>query len=94
MRQLLKATFGKLTRVKPLDFSSATAKAMILPLDGPIEEERVQDYHSRNFYPVKLGEIFNDTYDQVFCKVGFGVNQLDCLACSKPSSVRVYFTPI
>ena len=61
MRQLLKATFGKLTRVKPLDFSSVTAKATILPLDGPIEEERVQDYHSRNFYPVKLGEIFNDT---------------------------------
>ncbi|KAF8800234.1 kinase-like protein [Phlegmacium glaucopus] len=55
MRQLLQATFRKLTRVKPLDFSST--------------EERLQGYHSKNFYPVKLGEIFHDT-DQVVWKVG------------------------
>ena len=65
MRQLLQATFAKLTRVKPLDFSSTMAKATILPLDVPIEEERGPNYHHRNFYPVKLGEIFNDTYHNI-----------------------------
>ena len=79
MRQLLQATFRKLTRVKPLDFSSTMAKAPILPLDVPIEEERAQDYDSRNFYPVQLGEIFNDAYE-VVCKVGFGGNSTVWLA--------------
>ena len=79
MRQLLKASFEKLTRLKPLDFSSTMVKATTLPLDVPIEEEEVQDYHSRNFYPVKLGEIFNDTY-QVVCKVGYGGNSTVWLA--------------
>ena len=79
MRQLLQATFGKLTRLKPLDFYSTMAKAPILPLGIPIEEERVQDYDSRNFYPVELGEIFNDTYEVVW-KVGFGGNSTVWLA--------------
>jgi len=78
-RQLLRATFGKLTCVKPLDISSTMANATILPLDVPIEDERAQDYYSKNFYPVGLGEILHDTY-QVVWKVGFGGNSTVWLA--------------
>ena len=73
--------FAKLIRVKPLDFSSTMAKATILPLDVPIEEERGPGYHYRNFYfyLVKLGEILNDTYE-IVTKVGFGSNSTIWLA--------------
>lgn len=54
-----------------LDLSSAAANAAILPLDLPIEGEKKQNYDPKQFYPVKLGEIFHDRY-QVVVKVGFG----------------------
>ncbi|KIM42711.1 hypothetical protein M413DRAFT_408715 [Hebeloma cylindrosporum] len=80
MRQLLQNAFGKLTRLKPLDsFSLAAAKATHLPLDIPIEEERKQDYDSRHYYPVRLGEILHDKY-QVVVKVGFGAGSTVWLA--------------
>lgn len=71
MRQISQLMFGKLTRLKPLDLSSAAANAAILPLNLPIEEEKKQNYDPKQFYPVKLGEIFHDRY-QIVVKVGFG----------------------
>jgi serine/threonine-protein kinase SRPK3 len=71
MRQISQLVFGKLTRLKPLDLSSAAANAAILPLNLPIEEEKKQNYDPKQFYPVKLGEIFHDRY-QIVVKVGFG----------------------
>jgi hypothetical protein len=42
------------------------AKAPILLLDVLIEEERLQDYDSRDLYPFNLEEIFDDGYEVVW----------------------------
>jgi len=39
--------------------------------DVPIEEERKATYNAQHFYPVKLGQVFDDTY-QVITKLGYG----------------------
>ena len=43
---------------------------MLAP-DVPIEEERKATYNAQHFYPVKLGQIFDDAY-QVIAKLGYG----------------------
>ena len=71
-RCLMQQISQSVTHLKPLDlWASAAANAAILPLDLPIEEEKKQNYDPKQFYPVKLGEIFHDKY-QVVVKVGFG----------------------
>lgn len=40
-------------------------------LQDKFEEEKVPDYHAERFYPVRLGEIYNERY-QVLAKLGFG----------------------
>ena len=40
-------------------------------LEDKFEEEKLPDYHAEGFYPVQLGEIFNERY-QVLAKLGFG----------------------
>jgi hypothetical protein len=69
----------QLTRIKPLRLYSVAANAPNLPLNVPIEEERKPDYNPEHFYPVKLGEVFRDTYE-VAVKVGFGATSTVWLA--------------
>ncbi|KAJ5113930.1 hypothetical protein N7456_002464 [Penicillium angulare] len=38
-----------------------------------VEEERISDYEAKNYYPVRLGEVFAHKY-QVVSKLGFGTN--------------------
>ena len=42
-----------------------------MSLQDTFEEEKVPDYHAERFYPVRLGEIYNERY-QVLAKLGFG----------------------
>ncbi|EFR05429.1 CMGC/CLK protein kinase [Nannizzia gypsea CBS 118893] len=37
----------------------------------PVEEQTLSFYHRKNYYPVKIGEVFNDRY-QVIAKLGYG----------------------
>jgi hypothetical protein len=41
--------------------------------DIPIEEECKPGYDPKHFYPVKLGDVLNDTY-QVIAKIGYGAS--------------------
>ncbi|GLA41682.1 hypothetical protein AnigIFM63309_009779 [Aspergillus niger] len=43
----------------------------IIQPDEKVEEEELPDYEARHFYPVRLGEIFQNRY-QVVAKLGFG----------------------
>ncbi|KAI2904577.1 hypothetical protein CBS76997_4180 [Aspergillus niger] len=43
----------------------------IIQPDEKVEEEELPDYEARRFYPVRLGEIFQNRY-QVVAKLGFG----------------------
>lgn len=43
----------------------------LLPTKTKFEEERLIAYKSENFYPVRLGDVFNSKY-QVVAKLGFG----------------------
>lgn len=43
----------------------------ILPSDVPIEEEFVQGYDPRHFYPVNPGDVFNNRYEMT-AKLGCG----------------------
>lgn len=50
----------------------ATRSFHELPADTQIEEELVPEYRPSDFYPVRLGEVFNDRY-KVITKFGCGV---------------------
>ncbi|KAI2036432.1 hypothetical protein LOZ05_000670 [Ophidiomyces ophidiicola] len=78
--------------VAPLkSFSSTTAKSpekpRMLPKDGfptipadrLIEEEEIPNYKADRFYPVQLGEIFQERY-QIIAKLGFGSSSTIWLA--------------
>jgi serine/threonine-protein kinase SRPK3 len=39
----------------------------------PFEEEAVPDYNPDFFYPVRIGELFNDRY-QIVSKLGYGTS--------------------
>lgn len=50
----------------------ATTQFQELPAEAMVEEESVPGYRPSDFYPVKLGEVFNRRY-QVVTKLGCGV---------------------
>lgn len=39
--------------------------------EEPIEEQTLSFYRRKNYYPVRIGQIFNDRY-QVIAKLGYG----------------------
>ncbi|KAK7398405.1 hypothetical protein QQX98_012223 [Neonectria punicea] len=59
------------------------------PAPDPTEEEELPAYEARDFYPVKLGEVFQDRY-QVVAKLGFGTGSTVWL-CRELQSEN-YFT--
>ncbi|OAX39777.1 hypothetical protein K503DRAFT_55515 [Rhizopogon vinicolor AM-OR11-026] len=64
------------TLLEPLRSSPTSSKAPeTLPPDVPVEEECVPDYNPKHFHPVKLGEVFHETYHAVV-KLGFGAVSL------------------
>lgn len=50
----------------------ATSHFQELPFEAKIEEELAPGYRPDDFYPVRLGEVFNARY-QVVAKLGCGV---------------------
>ena len=51
--------------------SSPQRPFVSLPVERPIEEETLPHYDPEPFYPVNIGNVFNDRY-QVTGKLGFG----------------------
>lgn len=62
---------------KPLDFSSSNF--IRIPAAQKIEEETIRDYVASRYYPVRLGEIFQDRY-QIVGKLGYGTSSTVWLA--------------
>ncbi|KAI9674409.1 MAG: hypothetical protein M1817_001747 [Caeruleum heppii] len=58
---------------------TATRPPSILPADVPIEEERNPGYNAKHFFPVSLGDIFQNRY-KVVAKVGWGASSTVWLA--------------
>ncbi|RHZ48868.1 hypothetical protein CDV55_101388 [Aspergillus turcosus] len=52
---------------------------MNIEADQPIEEEELPDYQAHRFYPVRLGEVFQNRY-QTVAKLGFGSSSTSWLA--------------
>lgn len=46
---------------------------------GPVEEELLSGYEPEQFYPARIGEIFNGRYHAV-CKIGYGTTSTVWLA--------------
>ncbi len=42
-----------------------------ISLDDKFEEENLPRYHAERFYPVRIGDVYNDCY-QILAKLGFG----------------------
>ncbi|KAH7176296.1 kinase-like domain-containing protein [Dactylonectria macrodidyma] len=59
------------------------------PAPDPTEEEELPAYEARDFYPVKLGEVFQDKY-QVVAKLGLGTGSTVWLCRDLQS--KNYFT--
>ena len=51
----------------------------VLDADQLIEEEELPDYQADRFYPVRLGDVFQNRY-QVVAKLGFGPSSASWLA--------------
>ena len=78
------------TSLKPFSTKSTgrpPEKPRLLPTSGfetidvnqPVEEEDLPDYKADRFYPVKLGDVFQDRY-QIMAKLGFGSSSTSWLA--------------
>ena len=50
----------------------STRSFVRLPVERPIDEETLPHYEPEQFYPVHIGDVFNDRY-RVTGKLGFGV---------------------
>ena len=76
------------TRRDLADLSRSSSKARIFPSSGweniddslLIEEESIPTYRPERFYPVRVGEVFNDKY-QVVGKLGYGSSATVWLCC-------------
>lgn len=62
---------------KPLIYSKE--RTVSIPHDEKIEEETLPEYAATRYYPVRIGQIFQDRY-QVVGKLGFGVTSTVWLA--------------
>ncbi|KAJ5542475.1 hypothetical protein N7535_004896, partial [Penicillium sp. DV-2018c] len=51
----------------------------LIEIDQTVEEEELPDYQVDRFYPVRLGEVFQNRY-QIIAKLGFGVSSTIWLA--------------
>ncbi|KZT21585.1 hypothetical protein NEOLEDRAFT_1139204, partial [Neolentinus lepideus HHB14362 ss-1] len=51
----------------------------LLSSDIPVEEEGAPDYNPRHFYPIRLGEVFQDSYE-VIAELVYGGNSTVWLA--------------
>ncbi|KAJ9366538.1 hypothetical protein DTO282E5_8762 [Paecilomyces variotii] len=56
-----------------------TSRFKTVEPDQLVEEEELPDYQADRFYPVQLGEVFQDRY-QVLTKLGFGTSSTAWLA--------------
>ncbi|KZF22072.1 serine/threonine-protein kinase [Xylona heveae TC161] len=59
--------------------SLPTSGFEVLESDRPVEEKELHEYREHRFYPVRMGEIFQDRY-QVVTKLGFGSCSTNWLA--------------
>jgi serine/threonine-protein kinase SRPK3 len=62
--------WSRLGRWQPLNFTNPNF--VRIPPHEAIEEETVPDYVASRYYPVRIGEVFQDRY-QVVTKLGFGI---------------------
>ncbi|KAF2756508.1 protein kinase [Pseudovirgaria hyperparasitica] len=54
---------------QPLEFPSSGFK--VIAPSTPVEEESIPNYKAQRYYPVRIGEVFNQRY-QVVAKLGYG----------------------
>jgi serine/threonine-protein kinase SRPK3 len=59
--------------------SLPTSGFKIIEADQLVEEEELPDYRADRFYPVQLGEVFQDRY-QIIAKLGFSSSSTTWLA--------------
>lgn len=62
---------------KPLSFSNPNF--VQLPVNQKIEEETLPGYAAPRYYPVRIGELFQERY-QIVGKLGFGASSTVWLA--------------
>ena len=62
---------------KPLSFSNSNFPR--ISSTQLIEEETIPDYVASRYYPVRIGEVFQDRY-QIVGKLGFGASSTVWLA--------------
>lgn len=64
--------FRSALRIASRPFQSSFKKPYVrLPVELPIDEETLPHYDAGQFYPVHIGDVFNDKY-RVTGKLGFG----------------------
>jgi hypothetical protein len=62
---------------KPLEFPRG--EILSLSADEKVEEETIPDFMPSRYYPVRVGDIFQDRY-QIVGKLGYGVSSTVWLA--------------
>jgi hypothetical protein len=69
--KMLKTLITNFDPVRKLALRQALRDIDTLPADQKIEEETLPTYRPNHFYPVTVGQEFNDRY-RVICKLGYG----------------------
>ena len=69
--------WSRLGRWQPLNFTNPNF--VRIPPHEAIEEETIPDYVASRYYPVRIGEVFQNRY-QVVTKLGFGTSSTAWLA--------------
>ncbi|KAJ5195299.1 uncharacterized protein N7498_008737 [Penicillium cinerascens] len=66
------SAFRSAIRIASRPFQATSKRSFVrLPVEGPIDEETLPHYDTEHFYPVHIGDLFNDRY-RVTGKLGYG----------------------
>lgn len=68
-----------MSALKRRPWAQSTEVTSQLDVQEPVEEEKTPYYSSSRFYPARLGEVLNGTY-QLATKLGYGSNSTVWLA--------------
>lgn len=69
--------WSRLGRWQPLEFNNPSFTR--IPSHLAVEEETIPGYVALRYYPMRIGEVFQDRY-QVVSKLGFGASSTAWLA--------------
>lgn len=88
--RILTESLGRFTRPRFLQVSPTFCRLNhAMAIEEAIEEQNLPRYRERHYYPVKIGDVFNDRY-RVIAKLGYGAHSTVWLGWDQRLANRVW----